>query len=190
MALRGARRAKLWLEATARVNVYYVTPEPIAVKKLSYPWADGGTFSYDLGGVLLGDEFHGHEFVAESKFYKSHHNQGTLYVEYLAKCYRALSLQPDRIDHFMWITWAPFSVTRWEDLMTAQEVRAAVEAHAPRVFGRKSSELDTGDISDDLCKSVAERLWIIVLSEKQEKLVISRENLAIIRAREVERGLK
>ncbi|CUU60237.1 hypothetical protein Ga0074812_13721 [Parafrankia irregularis] len=183
----GARRAKLWLEATTRANVYYVTPEPVAVAKLSYRWADGGSFSYDLGGVLLGGEFQGHEFVAESKFYDGHHDQGTLYVEFLAKCYRALTLQPTRIDHFMWITWAPFLVTRWSDLRSPGEIRSAVKLHRGRVFGSPSNH-PVDQISDETCELLAERLWIIVLSERQEKLVISTENLSILRAVGIERG--
>lgn len=185
----GARRAKLWLEATTRANVYYVTPEPVAVAKLSYQWADGRGFSYDLGGVLLGGEFQGHEFVAESKFYNGHHDQGTLYVEFLAKCYRALSLQPARIDHFMWITWAPFLVTRWPDLCSPNEVRSAALTHHRRVFGCPRDH-EGSLVSDEICESVAERLWIIVLSERQEKLVISAENLNILRGIGTERGAR
>jgi hypothetical protein len=177
----GARRAKLWLEATTRASVYWVTPEPVAVRKLAYPWADGRGFSFDLGGVLLGEGFHGQEFVAEVKLYRFPGDQGSLYSEYLAKCYRAHCLSPDRIDHFMWITWSPFSVTRWADLTSAEEVRGAVSARLAATVGFEGGD-PARAVSDDICRAVSDKLWIFVLSEKQERLVISQEHLAVLRA--------
>jgi hypothetical protein len=61
----GARRAKLWLESTTRVNVQCVNPHRVAVPRLTFKWHGGSTFSFDLGGVLLGEDLHGQEFLAE-----------------------------------------------------------------------------------------------------------------------------
>jgi hypothetical protein len=67
---KGAHRAKEWLEATTRVSVHWVNPEPYAVAQLSFTWAnESPDFSFDLGGVLMGDELAGQEFLAEVKFY-------------------------------------------------------------------------------------------------------------------------
>src|SRR4051794_36719201 len=80
---------------------------PDAVDKLTFPWSDGRTFSFDLGGVLRGADIHGQEFLAEIKNYSAASDQGNLYTEYLAKCYRAFQEMPARCDHFMWLTRHP-----------------------------------------------------------------------------------
>ncbi len=180
----GARRAKEWLEATTRVNAHWVNPQAYAVPKLSFPWADATArkFSFDLGGVLLGGELRSQMFLAESKFYKNAADQGSLYLEYLAKCYRALVVSPERCDNFMWITWAPFSIGDWSTLCAALHVEKAITRHAEKVFGNQ--ERDPA-LESKSCEEVARRLWLIVLSERQESLVVSREHRAIIQAHEV-----
>jgi hypothetical protein len=65
--------------------VWWVNPDPVAVPKLTFQWTDGGTFSFDLGGVLEGGELAGHEFLAEAKMYANAGDQNALYDEYLAK---------------------------------------------------------------------------------------------------------
>ena len=93
----GAVRAKRWLERTTRVDVSWVNPDSVA--KLTFDWANGGSFSFDLGGKLRGGAFHGQEFFAEVKEYNSVGDQPRLYDEYLAKCYRAYVVLPARCDH-------------------------------------------------------------------------------------------
>lgn len=183
----GARRAKEWLEATTRVNAQWVNPDRYAVPKLSFTWADikQSTFSFDLGGILLGGDLHSQEFLAESKYYKKPGDQGTLYVDYLAKCYRALAVRPDRCDNFMWITWAPFNITKWHDLCSADQVRDAINEHAGKVFGEQERDEES---ERKACEVVSRRLWLIVLSERQESLVISREHRAVIQAHDVRMG--
>jgi hypothetical protein len=50
--------------------VQWVNPEPVAVKKLTFSWADNTTFSFDLAGILRGEEVEGQEFFAECKKYQ------------------------------------------------------------------------------------------------------------------------
>lgn len=184
----GARRAKRWLDSTTRANVQWVNPEPWALRKLTFQWADGVTYSFDLGGVLLGDELRGQEFLAESKYYKSALDQGGHYQRFLAGCYRAYLLRPDRCDNFLWITWSPFSVTSWDELRTPGYVRSAVLRNAQRALG---VDTDAGPqvIDDDTCKLVADRLWMILLTDKQEKLTVSREHLGVIRLYDTGKGV-
>ena len=66
----------------------------------------------------------------------------------------------------MWITWHPFSQTKWNQLCTAAEVRSAVTAH-------KAKYCKDGDVDDGLCADLAGRLWLIVLSDRQEGLSMS-----------------
>ncbi|MEU0717773.1 hypothetical protein ABZ498_11390 [Streptomyces lavendulocolor] len=184
----GARRARYWLDSTTRANARWVNPHPVAVPKLTFQWADGSNFSYDLGGHLLGGEFEGQEFLVESKFYDSIGHQGAMYVEYLAKCYRAFDTRPDRCDNFMWITWHPSSLKKWARLCTEPEVRAAVIKHRQKALGVNTPQQAAEAIDDEICKAVTDRLWLILLNRRQEELVISKKHLGWIRDRETTEG--
>ncbi len=185
----GARRAKLWLEATTRANVHWRNPEPLAVPKLTFNWVGDGSFSYDLGGTLSGGAVDGQEFLAECKMYANASDQGSLYDEYLAKCYCAYLARPDRCDNFIWITWSAFATTTWAELCTAGRVRSSVLRHAARCFALTGEETPEALIDDEACREVAERLWIIVLSERQERhLVLAPEHQALIRGHVAEKA--
>lgn len=189
LGAQGARRAKRWLDRTTRADARWVTPDRVAVPKLTFEWADGSTFSFDLGGLLLGEALDGQEFLAEVKYYTSSGAQGKMYEEYLAKCYRAYSSRPDRCDNFMWITWAPFSVTSWATLCDAETVRTAVLQHRQKSLGVDDVASAEAVISGDLVAATAERLWLIVLSRRQEEqLQMSARHLALIRQHEIEQA--
>ena len=86
----------------------------------------------------------------------------------------------------MWISWTPHGTSKWADLTSAKEVRAAVIAHAGRIFP-VGADPDTA-IDDDLCSKVSDRLWILILSQKQEQLVPAVEHLTLIHGREMEKA--
>lgn len=185
----GARRAKRWLESTTRVNAQWVNPDPPAVKKLRFEWPYGGqNFSFDLGGFLKYGEYDGEEFFAESKNYSRPNDLGTHYPKFLAQCYVAFMKRPERCDHFMWLAWSPHSVTKWAELMSADSVRDAVVKHRANVFGVETKEEALEQIDEDIVSAVATRLWIIILSEKQERLVISAEHRSVIEAHEIKKA--
>jgi hypothetical protein len=176
----GAQRAKRWLERTTRVDVHWVNPDYVA--KLTFNWADGRTFSFDLGGQLRGGDLDGQEFFAEIKKYNAVGDQGALYDEYLAKCYRAFGEMPSRCDHFLWITWHPFSQSKWTTLCTAGVVREAVLKHRVESLGVTDAEEAQTVVDDATCTAVAERLWLIVLSDKQEVLAVEDAHLDVVLA--------
>lgn len=178
----GAVRAKQWLEGTTRVHVPWVNPD--AVEKLTFAWAIKGSFSFDLGGQLRGGGLNGQEFFAEVKKYSQVGEQPAMYDEYLAKCYRAYALMPNRCDHFFWLTWHPFSLNRWAQLCVASSVRAAVVSHREKCLGESNLETAESAVDDELCSAVADRLWLIVLSDKQEQLVVEDEDLDVVFARQ------
>jgi hypothetical protein len=175
-------RAKRWLERTTRVNAMWVNPEWVA--KLTFSWADGTQFSFDLGGQMLGGELNGQEFFAEIKKYSQVGSQPEMYSEYLAKCYRAYSEMPTRCDHFFWVTWHPFSQSKWPTLCTAAEVKASVLAHSSRCFGEPDAAAAAGLVNAQTCDEVAKRLWLIVLSDKQEELALQEELLEMVWAKQ------
>lgn len=182
----GARRAKRWLDSTTRVNVQWVNPDPYAVPKLTFKWPHGGTtFSFDLGGVFKFDDLDGQAFFAESKKYDKPSDLGTHYVKYLAQCYVAYGALPAYCDNFMWVSWAPPLSSRWDELCTSDFVREAVIKHHKRVFG-VDTETDAERLVDDaVCADVAARLWLIVLSDRQEALVISKDHRSLVDAHEI-----
>lgn len=187
----GARRAKEWLESTTRVNACWVNPDKFAIDKLTFPWAAGQRppFSYDIGGLLLRGDLEGRGFYAEVKNYTTaSNNQGVEYVEYLAKCYCAYLDSPRYCDNFMWITWHPFSLTKWSKLRSAEEVRAAVLSHRLNTLGIEDEDMAQAAVDMDVCRAVAERLWVIVLSERQEMLTVSAEHRGLIEKFDTEMG--
>ncbi|MGW5364460.1 hypothetical protein [Actinopolymorpha pittospori] len=186
----GARRAKVWLERTTRAEARWVTPDRVAVPKLTFPWASGAKdakdFSFDLGGLLRGGSLEGQQFFVESKFYTSPGNQGTMFREFLAKCYSAYKARPEICDHFFWITWAPFLVSHWSKLDKPEYVRSAIIENRERALGVEDETDAELKIDGPDVEEVAKRLWIIVLSEKQEQqLVMSSDHLGIIRRYEI-----
>lgn len=186
----GTKRAKRWLESTTRVNAHWVNPQPEAVPKLEFPWPHGGEkFSFDLLGFLLRGDIDGQMFFAEVKNYSSASDLGSQYRAYLAKCYCAIGERPAYCDNFMWISWHPHSVKRWSELCTTAYVAESVIEHASRVLGVASSSPDAATLVDmKQCDDVAARLWLIILSERQESLVISPEHRGVIEKYEIERA--
>lgn len=180
----GARRAKHWLESTSRVEACWVNPDKGAVGKLTFDWPHGGqSFSFDLGGRLRYGSFDGQLFYAEVKKYSNASDLGTLYQGFLAKCYAAYLDSPKFADNFMWVSWAPHAANRWSELTTPGEVRKAVVAHAARLFPL-GANVD-GMVDDNVCTAVADRLWILILSDKQEGLVPAVEHLGLIHQHEM-----
>lgn len=131
---------------------------------------------------------HNQEFFAEVKNYKDASDQPAHYRDFLAKCFRAYSMRPERCDHFMWITWSPFNATEWSKLDSADKVKLCVRERWQ--FNFASEQEAAGSTLDSrMIKEVAERIWVLVLSDKQiNHLSMSDENLAVIAMHEVLRG--
>lgn len=148
---------------------------------LTFTKPAGGEFSFDLGGYLKEDPFDRAQFFCEVKNYTGAHDQHPLYQEYLAKCY-AVWASTRRPYEFMWITWHPFQVGEWASLCSADKLARAVEAHPE--YLPAEHEIDYAG-----CKDLAERLWLIVLSVKQEDLCLTPSMVATLRAEEA-RGIE
>lgn len=183
----GARRAKQWLESTSRVDACWVNPDKGAVEKLTFDWPEGGqAFSFDLGGKLRYGDFNGQLFYAEVKKYSTPSNLGQHYRAFLAKCYVTYQKVPKFADHFMWVSWTPHGTSKWASLTSADEVHAAVVEHAARIFPA-GTDVDAA-VDEDACLAVAERLWVLILSDKQETLVPAVEHLGLIHAHELQKA--
>nr|BFD92104.1 hypothetical protein KitaXyl93_34640 [Kitasatospora sp. Xyl93] len=188
----GARRAKRYLDATTRVRSSWTNEDAVAAGRLEFNWPHGERqpYSYDLGGILSGDEFEGRFFLSECKNYATAADQGYHFDDFLAKCYLTRRDHHRLADDFMWITWHPFRVTTWSSLYSPEKIAESLllERNLERVFGTADNAEAEALIDDDLAKDVSDRIWVIVLSEKQEKLVITPKNRGLIIANQVERG--
>ncbi|UUU32007.1 hypothetical protein JIX56_20015 [Streptomyces sp. CA-210063] len=187
----GARRAKTWLDATTRVRMSWTNEDAVHASRLEFEWPFGGQpYSFDVGGMLCGGEFEGHFFVAECKNYADAADQGTHYDDWVAKCYLTRRDHHRLADHFMWITWHPFRVTKWKSLCSPQSVidGLLLPHNRKRIFGVDGADEAKAQIDQDLVKDVADRLWLLVLAEKQEKLVITPQDRALIISKQVEKG--
>lgn len=80
----------------------------------------------------------------------------------------------DRECEFMWITWHPFALGAWTKLCDESTIQAAVADH-PEKLGDEVYDPEIG-------KLLADRLWLIVLSNRQEELMMKREYLGHIRS--------
>ena len=176
----GARRAKLWLDSTTRTMSTWSVYDRFGVPRLLYPWPEGGkAYSYDLGGLFYGGDLHQQSFMVECKKY-SNDNQGGHFDKFLAQSYVTLMKYPQLADHLLWITWHPFRVTTWNDLASEPNIRAAVVSEKKRIFGDVSDADALAAIDPAIVTDLASRVWVIVLSDKQETLVLSRGDRAEI----------
>ena len=185
----GVRKAKRWLDATTRAEVRWIFPEDAARDKLTFSWTDGSKFVFDLGGIFSASgPVANQTFMAEVKNYTTAGGQGTMYSEYLARCYRAKVVSPGYADQFMWITWHPFSVTNWSKLTTAAEVKAAVIQHRAKTLGIKEEQAAEAAIDHAVCEAISERLWLLVLSDKHELLMLSPDDRAAVIAAQIKKA--
>lgn len=181
----GALLAKRWLDRSTRVSASLVNPDGVAKTKLRLKKAVyhdlQDVFSFDLGGRFRDGEFNGQEFLAECKAYKKSADLGTHYRDFLARCYRAIILEHQMADQFFWIAFSPHGVTKWDKLASVDEVRNSVLHPACRDINFLPSEDPAAEFSDEAAKQVSERLWLLVLSEKQiEHLTLTKEHHAVI----------
>ncbi|WP_339155827.1 hypothetical protein [Actinomadura luteofluorescens] len=158
--------------------------------EFTWPHGDGQPFSFDVGGILSGGEFEGQFFVAECKHYSGDSDQGYHFDDFVAKCYLTRRDHHRLADHFMWITWHPFRVKTWKELCSSNAVfnGLTLDRNRLRALGVEDKDEAAALIDDRLAKEVADRMWVLVLSEKQEKLVITPEHRGLIVAKQIEKG--
>lgn len=186
----GALRAKRWLEATTRVKTVWLNTEARHAARMTFQWPhDGNSFSFDIGGIFHQGELEGDIFLAECKHYTTNGNsQGTEHRSFLAKCYVVQQQFPGFYNHFMWITWHPFKVNEWSKLCSQEYVKRSLVEERRRVLGCDSTNSAETLIEVAVTQAVSEKLWLIVLSAKQEGLVITPENRALVYGAAAEKG--
>lgn len=173
----GVRLARRWLDRTTRVKIQYDVYEWPNQVQLS-PVA-GPIKSFDLSGHLVDEDGKvGAPLVVEVKHCFTEGGQSAGYTRYLANCYsivtQAKDSKMDRQWEFMWLTWHPFSLNTWTRLCEPAVIRKAVERH-------KGEVLDGREIDDELCRELAERMWLVVLGKRHEDLTMGKWLIAQVR---------
>jgi hypothetical protein len=165
---RGVLLAKQWLESTTHVEVpfsVYDDPAQTALLRL-----DDEQKRYDLSGYFLENR---RPLSVEVKNYTAVGNQPAEYTEYLANAYsvtaRDLGYDLDVRREFMWVTWHPFSQTKWTRLTSRDEIRSALDEH-PDVLG-------AAEVDEAIVELVSGRLWLVVLNPRQDQLLLTRDEL-------------
>jgi hypothetical protein len=176
MAREGTQKAgfdgtdftKRWLESTTWVelpfdaydNEVYCTPEIL----------DGTVQGFDLFGYIHTKPKRTPLYVESKNVNSVGGKQGAEFVEFLANAYSvtARTLQKYKVDsrsEFMFVTRQPFNSTTWSDHLEPSSIKKALETH--------SHKLNNEAIDDDLLKKVSDRLWLLVVHEKQERLMLT-----------------
>jgi hypothetical protein len=180
----GTRRAKVWLDKSTRVaHSYTAYDQTPSVRLLTFSCpGSGGTASFDIGGIFQGEGLHGQSFLVEVKSYGSTSDPYPEYRRFLALCYMAYIEDAQRCDNFIFLGWRPFKSDKWEGLASVAEVIDAVISDRKRVFG-EGLDVDAAraKVDLDIAAAVAQRLWLIVLNERQEQqLVITKLHYGMI----------
>ncbi|MEU4801197.1 hypothetical protein [Actinosynnema sp. NPDC023587] len=175
---RGVMRVKQYLESTTYLQMPWTAYDHgklCLLQKL-----DGNKKQYDLSGFFLGDRRF--PLYVESKKYTTPGGQGTAYDEYLANAYsitaRAIKEDMDQEIEFMWITWHPFRLNHWTRLMDFDYIKEAV-LKRPDVLGEIDSKPPEEVVDENICRQVSRRLWMVVLTERQQELVLSPEEVKL-----------
>lgn len=182
----GVRRARDWLDRTARASVRYAVydwPEKVAFRQLNGP-PEG----FDLVGDLLDEDGQPcAELAVEVKNYSTAGDQATEYLFYAAKCASITqSAINDAVDphmEFMWLTWHPFAQTKWSRLCKPETIEEALknEDIRNRYIGPES-------IDEETIAFTATKMWLIVLGSRSEELVIPKWLMGHIRQKQVEKA--
>ncbi|WP_344282094.1 hypothetical protein [Actinomadura napierensis] len=172
LGLEGALAVKTWLESTTYLELPFnaYEDEPMCTLMLR----DGSRKRYDLLGHFLDER---RPVVVESKRYTTPGHQGNDFTEFLANAYSATSHDlvtvGDVRREYIWVTTHPFSQTKWKGLTQPDEMRAALKTHSQLLAGE--------EIDEDRLRLVVSRLWLLVMHEKQKKLMLNRSELQLVR---------
>ncbi len=189
----GAQRAKYWLDATTRTRSSWTNEDDIVASRLEFNWPHGKKtqFSFDIGGILFGDPFHNHQFVAEVKNHNTVGNLGSHFDDFLAKCYFVAKNEGKLANQFMFMTWNPFRAENWSKHTSKESIIKGCVKNKERLLGAADkSDSEAASLLDaDTLEFLQDTLWLVVLSDKQESLLISDEDRALINHNRTIEGL-
>jgi hypothetical protein len=193
---QGAARVKRLLEGTLRFNLPYNAYSH--VERVTLVMLTGAGETYDLHGDVLDED--GRErtrIYVESKNVDDAGSQGVEFQRFLAQAYSATKHKmgtgnkaPDPKYEFMWATTCPWKGKGFRRVATERELLDAVRWDQTRdltkpVGGTIAQRVIPAEheIDPATVKLVACRLWVWVLSERQDEMIPSSRMRGWVRER-------
>ncbi|WP_280466865.1 hypothetical protein [Nocardia cyriacigeorgica] len=166
---QGVAEVKRWLEATTFLELQWNAYENGPMCTLMHR---AGRKKFDLVGNFISEARQ--PIYVEAKKYSKDGGQHKEYRKFLAIAYSATarSIEERGGDigaEFIWITFNPFYITGWKELATGAKIESAL-MEFPELLGDK-------EIDFDLVRKVADRVWLLVLNEKQGQITMSFDEL-------------
>ena len=166
----GVATVKRWLEATTFIELNWNVYEDTGMCIVQCLGSKNKKF--DLAGAFIGDKRN--PVVVESKKYNSPGSQHKYFKEFLAIAYSATvsEIEQKKYDiarEFIWVTFHPFILKDWTILLTEGKIKEAL--------AENSGYLDGREIDPNVLRSVSERIWVLVMHEKQEGISLTHEEL-------------
>lgn len=171
----GLHEVKEWLEATTRFAFSFTVWDNEMM--CTRPCPDGTMKALDLEGVTVGAPGERPRPVSvECKKYTTVGGQAEGYREFLAVAYANTvhvidAMGGDAERDFLWVTYHPFSQTRWNELLTVSHLRECVEEHDTLLGGAQ--------IEDDLLATVAQRIGVMVVGQRQVNLRLTKDEAGL-----------
>lgn len=175
---KGVALFKRWLESTTYIELewnVYEKPNYCTLPLLN------GTKKFDLVGNFLGSNQR--PLAVECKRYSSKGDQPAQFSRFLAEAYSATLFETkvrggDIAREFIWATTHPFDQSKWSKVHSHTAVKSAVENNPDVLGDHTSPSFDLSSfISDDTIRTVADRIWLLVMNEKQDELSLTQDEL-------------
>lgn len=168
---RGVAHTKRWLEATTHVELLFNAYEDEGMCQLELL---SGIKTFDMFGFMLGPNRR--PVYVENKDDANASRLYADYQEFLANAYSAtakrIQVTKDQKAEFMWVSTHPFNQNGWAKLATADEVKAALVKHA--------SVLGGAEVDEDLVRTVAQRIWVLVMNQRQLEISLTHEEVLLV----------
>lgn len=168
----GVKRVRRLLDGTMRFQMpydIYESPERVILPLLT----EGKTKSFDLRGHYSdesGDA--GSEIYVEAKNYADAGNQAAEFRKFLAWAYSAtmrkkMELGLDPKLEFMWATTCPWKGSGFREVASQEALREAIDTAGEDVIPADHAR------DEAVVDALAERLWVWVICDRQEEMVLS-----------------
>lgn len=171
---KGVFKTKTWLESTTHIqlpfDVYGFT------SMCTVTLLNEDVQAFDLKGII---HTRGVPLFVENKAYTATGGQAKAFDDFLAIAYSSTAKEIARVSdwkaEFMWVTTHPFSLNNWSTLTTRERMAKALKKDTTNVLN--GQEVDEG-----LLTTVANRIWLLVLSERQHELTLSATELHTVQS--------
>lgn len=165
---------KRWLESSTYIDLPWNSYKHDAMCRVEC--LDGLEKGFDLVGLFLDDQT---QIVVENKGVGSAGDQWQEFRELLAIAYsstvRERDLGRDTKRVFAWVTTHPFGYSQdWLTLSSPDQIRAALQEFPKYLAGRT--------VDNAILIDVAARIWVLVFSEKQKRLLLQPDEVSRVHA--------